>query len=750
MRICIRLILICVILALPNNKIFAQRASISVGISKDYQQRAASAKSASHYSEAEAIYKQALSDDRLLNSHKMSLVLNYVDLCFLRGDNNTAIELLQNHKPETQLQKNRWIIRQAIAYSFVPDYIKADSLFSIASNIINLDADAKYELLSYQGSMWIDRKNYTLALSYLDSAQKMTSADKNQYRFINLEKVKPMAYIGKMEDALRLIDSCIVWIKDNLGLEHHSYLVALRKKAELLMMQGNLQEAKLAFEQFFEEDKKFVKNNYSSMSEQKRLDFWKTQKPFLTQIFAMEEYCPDFLLEVSLFRREIALLGNADSLNIQKRLNISGKDLRNRLKKDEIAIDYVCYSKVDSTGKEDTYYAAIIVPSILSSKKVEFVTLGSSKYLEEYKVKGHRSLLDAIRSNGISDKNNVYNDPRLYNLIWLPVEKFLIEAKDIYFVPDGIINLLGIENIRGTEKLGAIHRLTSLARLHEKDNRNIKKNNAILIGGLNYDKVEQTDEQEINHDAYDYLIKYFSQNGIIFKYLNNARTEVNSIDSLFTNSVVSYEESEELLKDKLATNKFNIIHLSTHGYALQVNVSPVPHAYSDSLTEDKSLLASGIALSGANVAALQNNKDDGLLSAREFCDMNLKNVDLIVLSACQTALGEVSDEGPAGIIRGLKKAGANTIMATLWSVNDYSTALFMKFFYEEYAKTGQSNKHHALKMAQQRLKGFERKKYKLRFDPVLKRKVIDKSEFTIVHPFEDPYYWAPFILIETI
>lgn len=755
MHICERLKLAFILIVLLSvTDVYGQRASVSLNLSRDYQKRALTEKNASHYSKAELIYNQALSDNRLIESHRMSLVLNYVDLCFLRGDNSTAVKLLTDYNPSTKYQENRWIIRKAIAYSFIPDYNKADSLFFVASNIPDLDEDARYEFLSYQGAMWMDRKNYSNALSFLEEAQSLPSTTVKQHWLLNLEKVIPLAYVGKLDSANALVDSCIIWIRENLGTDHHSYMVSLRKKAEILLMQNKGQDAISAFRQFFEEDKKFVKANFGLMEEQKRLDFWKTQKPFLSQIFALEGECPDFLLDVSLFRREIALLGNADFMNIVKRLDVSGGKLQKILKQNEIAIDFVCYSKRDDYGEESQYYGAIVVPSQSSKKNIAFVPLGKANDFENYKLKGNRSLISAIRSNSINDKNILYNDPNLFKLIWNPLEGYLKEISEIYFVPDGILNLLGIENIKGVENLPNIHRLTSLARLHESvDNKLLSKkinNKTLLVGGLDYDKVEKTDAEDTNHDAYLYLSKFFSNKRSIFKYLNNARAEVLAIDSLLPNSDVLYVESEESIKKTLESDTYNIIHLSTHGYALQVNVDPVPHALSDSLTEDKSLLASGIALSGANIAALQDNKEDGLLSARELCDINLKNVDLIVLSACQTALGEVSDEGPAGLIRGLKKGGANTIIASLWSVNDYSTSLFMKFFYEEFNKYGQEDKIKAITEAKRRLRDYPRKNYVEYFDPATKQNVINESEYTIDYPFRLPYYWAPFILIENI
>ncbi|MCD8289964.1 MAG: CHAT domain-containing protein, partial [Prevotella sp.] len=160
-----------------------------------------------------------------------------------------------------------------------------------------------------------------------------------------------------------------------------------------------------------------------------------------------------------------------------------------------------------------------------------------------------------------------------------------------------------------------------------------------------------------------------------------------------------------------------------------------------------------IVLQGANVAGRDGEKEDGLLSARELCDMEgLDGVDLVVLSACQTAQGVVSDEGPTGIVRGLKKAGAQSVMASLWPVNDEVSALFMEAFYNALLKPG-ITKYDALREAQDTVKNYTIQFAPMRFNPkTLSHRPIteDRAERTEFKPYKEPYYWAPFILIDDI
>ena len=98
--------------------------------------------------------------------------------------------------------------------------------------------------------------------------------------------------------------------------------------------------------------------------------------------------------------------------------------------------------------------------------------------------------------------------------------------------------------------------------------------------------------------------------------------------------------------------------------------------------------------------------------------MNLGNVDMVVMSACQSGLGETFGEGVFGLQRGFKLAGANTLLMSLWKVDDEATRILMTEFYH-YFLSGKS-KCESLYLAQQHLRS--------------------------THP--EPEYWAAFILLD--
>ena len=112
--------------------------------------------------------------------------------------------------------------------------------------------------------------------------------------------------------------------------------------------------------------------------------------------------------------------------------------------------------------------------------------------------------------------------------------------------------------------------------------------------------------------------------------------------------------------------------------------------------EDLALTRSYIVLTGGNRVADPEYKktilgDDGLLTSHEVSKMDLSEAKLVVLSACKTAQGDMSDDGVIGLQRGFKKAGVNAIIMSLWEVADTETQYLMTRFYHYYTKGKPTN-----------------------------------------------------------
>ena len=150
----------------------------------------------------------------------------------------------------------------------------------------------------------------------------------------------------------------------------------------------------------------------------------------------------------------------------------------------------------------------------------------------------------------------------------------------------------------------------------------------------------------------------------------------------------------------LSDSKVNLLHIATHGaYLAKGKVS-----------DAESMSQSILALAGANLGN-EGTKTDGYLTAADVAKMNLRNCNLAVLSACETALGKMGDDGVFGLQRGFKNAGVHTLLMSLRQVDDRATTELMIQFYK-YLMEG-STPNESLRKAQQYLRenGFDKPEY---------------------------------------
>ena len=187
--------------------------------------------------------------------------------------------------------------------------------------------------------------------------------------------------------------------------------------------------------------------------------------------------------------------------------------------------------------------------------------------------------------------------------------------------------------------------------------------------------------------------------------------------------------TEESFK-MLSGSGIKILHIGTHGfYETEGDMENAGYKFytaaSQQSNEDKSLSCSGLLFAGANSALdpRRNNEipegaDDGILTAKEISRLDFQGLDLVVLSACQTGLGEITGEGVFGLQRGFKKAGAQTIVMSLWKVFDDSTQLLMTEFFKNLT-AGMS-----------------------------KRAAFIAAQGVVRAQYPDPEHWAAFVMVD--
>ena len=696
------------------------------------------------YEEADRIYLETIANETIILSSKAMLQINRCELYLRRGMYETANDIL-DAIPDV-FRKRDWNRNKANTLIYLGKYGEAMNVYGMLIEKYPTRRDILIEALYNRGYIYALMGQCDSAVVNMQASIEMEENERaRSIKISNLALQE--AKLGRHDAAISDIDFSLSYFKRNCGINHPEYIITLRKKAEILMMMNQIAQATDIFIDYVERERARAVREFALFTEQKRLDYWKNKRPLISEIFQTEDERPEALFDVSVFRREVSLLGGADSVDIPRRLALRGRDVRKMLKTGEVVVDFIKYCSKDSIDR----YAALVAYPLNDPRGVKFVKLWTEAQLNGYHV-GHTTLKKAVCSRLSSDKNNAYNDSLLGEMIWSPLETHINDATDVYFCPDGLLNMLAIEYLPFEGTKPRLHRLTSPSRITSRGGTNRVGRRMLAIGGLDYNENVQEGGQG-NHDAIDLLHKKVGL-GSIFSYLSGTKDEVAAIDSCVKQNMpvdAAHVKSEAELKEELADKAYSAVHLSTHGYSLSVDVTEQAEMFRDSLTEDRSLIASGIALSGANVAYRNADGEDGVLSARELCDMNLKHIDLIVLSACQTALGVVSDEGPAGLVRGLKKSGANTLLATLWEVDDQATRLLMTAFYKNLAANHDMTKEKALALAQDSLKNYKVVATSV-FNPATLASTIEYEEYKGVGdpitPYSEPYYWAPFIVID--
>lgn len=407
----------------------------------------------------------------------------------------------------------------------------------------------------------------------------------------------------------------------------------------------------------------------------------------------------------------------------------SSRQVCGNLAEGEVAVEFV----VADTDYDTAYYALVMhkgnpVPDI--------VKIGDAATV-------YGPLFSAI------DSESSITDGSIFRHIWEPIAGILSPTEtDVYFSPDGSLYTTPVEYSVPADGHSPLrfHRLSSTREIaFRNDSTGILKGEAVIFGGLDYDDCNtQNVRTKTDGNNRDFLRSYILNRRSGISPLPFSMDEVKEIETSLRHTktidnVLAYtgaDGSESAFK-RCVSSASRIVHVATHGFYLsedeyeEFRGTDIFRNFSKDLDdiEDGELYRSALLFAGINRVFSGDGQEvpdgeDGILTAKEISMMNMSNVDLAVLSACQSGLGDISSEGVSGLQRGLKKAGANTILATLWKVDDEATKLFMSEFYHRLSQ-GQS-KSAALTAAQGFIKRYGNGRYR------------------------NPFYWAPFILIDAL
>lgn len=461
-------------------------------------------------------------------------------------------------------------------------------------------------------------------------------------------------------------------------------------------------------------------------------NYWRKQLPSLRRgltyasSFPYLSYFATLGYNETLFTKNLLL--HSISNNPFNNYDIVWQDIKNTLSTYDIAVDFAI-----ADGDSATNYMAFVLRNDWDTPKCILIDC-------EKKIR------------------NSYN----VNTIWQAIiDSANIQPNDnIYFAPDGVlcdipIEYLSLPNGKPMNEVYNMYRLSSTRELCFRDT-NQTYQTATLYGGLFYDTDSTTivtesekyksTNRDINMMDNSIISQWRANDRANYQYLPYSKIEVNDICEILKGKTIDtkvYTETsgnEESFK-ALSGNAPDILHVATHGYyitPLDVEVASKialqrmgVNVDGHQSIIDYSMDRTGLLLAGATLKLQHNTQiqgvEDGILSAKEISTLDLSNVDLAVLSACKTGLGDITSDGVAGLQRGFKCAGVNSILMTLWEVDDAATHLFMSQFYKN-LMNGKS-KHESLQNAQKFLKEYKQ-----------------DGEYI----YNDYHYWAAFVLLDGI
>ena len=409
-----------------------------------------------------------------------------------------------------------------------------------------------------------------------------------------------------------------------------------------------------------------------------------------------------------------------------RKLKIDIEQIKNYLKEGEIAIEFAISS-------DSIYYALVLDRNNTYPKIIKLCTA----------------------------KDLISNMQHVYEMVWEPLMPSLNGINTIYFSPAGELYNIPIEYTYNNEDkcLNEIFQLYRLSSTREivisRDSTYTSAdstNGAVLYGYLDYyadNNYKTIIESAQNNNVLSNIVSTnFSKRGRGLRAnvgrLEYSKDEIHIIDSLIVSTHYAdvdavYENTagtETSLKE-YSRKQMRILHLATHGFYIpkseidnykDYDFLSLENAKVDEI-EDRELVRSGLLFAGANHTlegdgVIPDGCDDGILTALEVASLDFVGLDLVVLSACQTAQGDLGEDGILGLQRGFKKAGANSILMSLWKVDDRATQILMTQFYKHLV-SGQS-KRQSLQSAQKELKEYN------------------------AGQFSKPEYWAAFILLDGI
>ncbi len=561
-------------------------------------------------------------------------------------------------------------------------------------------------------------------------------------------------YYSTFEEATRLS-----YLKESMDYFEEFYSFVARQdtideRAYVEMQNSSLATKSLALD--FSVDNKIQIDSLQNPEGVALLKKWTNLRQQLSQAYTLsekEKAQANFNLvemeEAAILLEKQLVRGNeAMSKQLYRQQLATFEDMQAVLQPSEIALDFIKFNFYQPERKTDSVFYGVLLTN-KTTEAPHFIYLAEEKQLQ-------RILRAKIRANGSNYVANPKIGYDLYQLLWQPLVPYLKGIKTIKISPTGLLHKVSFAAlptaISGKQTLMNQYRFDyygNMRDLVKEGNATKATNQSIaLVGGANFD-LDSLALQQLATNSVAYITPTNDVNltsdltktenikaaidstrsAVRFNYLPGTAKEVRNIEQQFlqenweVTTFLNTEATEDNIKKLSGPKAPSILHLATHGYffaPLKRQQKP-PRTLKDRIrTSSNPLIRSGLVFTGVNHTWKGGgripNLDDGVLTAYEISNLNLFNTNLVILSACETGLGDIYDtEGVFGLQRAFKMAGVQQLITSLWKIPDQQTQELMTTFYQFYLQS--NNAATALYQAQLAMN----EKYR-------------------------PFYWAGFIL----
>lgn len=674
----------------------------------------------------------------------------YALIKFHKGDNKNAVEKLMLEARDIMADKlgkenpqyAEILKNVAVLYISEGRYDIAFNALTVAENIWRVKTGTKNNInaagiYTLTGDVYYQIKNYGKAEEFYNKSkdlyEKFFSVNHPEYVKV-LSKLSKVYYMQKdFKRAKRMIEQSLAnyeqfikeyfpalserekakyWNTIKSDFEYYNTL-AFSNMEDFRDLTGKVYDVQLMTKALLLSSSiKIRERIMNSTDEQLKTQYnnWVQKKEMLTLALSMSpaqlaenEIDPAALTqEVERLERELSQKSELFGQNFETK-RIVFEDVKKSLQSNEVAIEMVRYRYFNHSLTDSVIYAALYLTNNLSKPKA--IMLKDGRNMETRFFKYYR--------NSITGK---IPDQVSYSVFWKPIVDEIGQAATIYLSADGIYNQINLESIPTPDGRYVIDNANIVLVSNTKDIylRKVKsravtsENTASMFGNPTFYLTASADSRNITP-------------------LPGTEKEVNQLQFILnqkgwtTSEYLDKSAAEEKIKE---LNSPKIFHIATHGLyrpTEEVTLEKQIEGGDIMLTQNP-LMRTGLLLKGAgdllDKTDYNYNMENGILTAYEAMSLNLDKTDLVVLSACETGLGDLeAGEGVYGLQRAFLVAGAKVLIMSMFKVDDDATQKLMLKFYQKWLNSNN-----------------------------LRQSFIDaKKELRVEYP--EPIYWGAFMMI---